>query len=63
MDLPNAHKLLKFYDKVQFKTAGAGVLVQPSGRTVKILERMEPGFFNQLRAIRSGCSNGKPGWP
>jgi len=24
MDLPNGHKLLKFYDKVQFKTAVAG---------------------------------------
>ena len=20
-------------------------------------------FFNQLRGIRTGCSNGKPGWP
>jgi len=31
MDLPNRYKLLKFYDKVGFKTPSAGVLVQPGG--------------------------------
>jgi hypothetical protein len=31
MDLPNPYKLLKFYDKVRFKTTVSGVLVQPAG--------------------------------
>src|ERR1017187_1580074 len=31
IDLPNRCKLLRFYDKVRFKTAVAGVLVQPAG--------------------------------